>query len=161
MRRVFAGLVLVCVLLLTGCLADPIQDDLLNYMNEELKTAQTLEEEAVAAYEGVSGTNYQDDQTVYDTIINQVIPTYTEFIGELEAVTIESEELQAIHDVFIEGAKLQLDGFDTILEGIETQDPAIIEEANSLLAAGGEKIAEYHTKLKALAEDHNVKIEKK
>nr|WP_263323673.1 hypothetical protein [Neobacillus sp. Marseille-Q6967] len=158
-RRLACFFVLVS-LVLAGCLADPVQDDLVNYINEETKTSQDLELKAVTAYESVSGANYQDDQTMYDALINDIIPTYEEFINELEAVNIETDELQEVHDVYLKGANLQHQGFLKIVEAIDAQDAGMIDEANALLNEGKENINNYLDQIEQLAEDHNVEIEK-
>ncbi|WHY01185.1 hypothetical protein [Neobacillus sp. DY30] len=158
-KRVLAAALFGVLLILTGC-GGPVQDDILNYVNEELKTAQTLEDKAVAAYEGVAGANYTDDQTMYDALVNEVIPNYTDLISELESVRIETDELKEIHEIYLSGAKLQFSAFEKIIEAIEKQDASIIEEANQLLEEGRLQIEDYNDKLDELAKEHNVEIEK-
>jgi hypothetical protein len=158
-KRLFA-LVIPIIFLLAGCFGDPVQEDLLNYVNKEMKNAGKLEGAAVSAYEGVSGANYQDDQTMYDTLINDVIPNYSEFIKELEAVTIETDEVRVIHEIYIEGANIQFDAFAKIKQALEDQDANLIQEANDMLADARKHIRDYQTKLDNLAKEHDVKIEK-
>lgn len=160
-KRLLAVVMFVCVLLLAGCMGDAVQDDILNYVNEETTRAAELESKAIAAYEGVSGANYQDDQTMYDALVNEVIPTYSEFMNELEAVTIETDELKEIHEIYLKGADLQHQGFVKIVDALEKQDANIIEEANQLLNEGKKNIEDYQKKLDSLAKDHDVEIEKK
>jgi hypothetical protein len=158
-RRVLAAAVFGLLLVLAGC-GGPVQDDILNYINEEMKTAQTLEEKAVSAYEGVAGVNYTDDQTMYDALVNEVIPNYKDLISELETVSIESDELKEVHEIYLSGAKLQLSAFETIMEALEKQDASLVEEANQLLEEGRLKIEDYNDNLDELAKEHNVEIEK-
>ncbi|OLS41014.1 hypothetical protein [Bacillus sp. MRMR6] len=161
MRRVWAAVVFLCVLLLAGCFGGPVQDDILSYVNDELSTARELEVQAITSYEGVSGANYQDDPTMYDALVNAVIPNYTEFIKELEAVTIETAELEEIHKLYIKGAKLQYDGFLKIVDALEKQDANLIQEANKLLNEGRETINDYNAKMKELTKEHNVNLEER
>lgn len=160
LKRVLAAAVFGFLLVLAGC-GGPVQDDILNYVNEELKTAQSLEDKAVSAYEGVAGVNYTDDQTMYDALVNEVIPTYTDLLSELETVRIETDELKEIHEMYLSGAKLQFSAFEKIIEAIEKQDSSIIDEANQLLEEGRLQIEDYNDKLDELAKEHNVEIEKK
>jgi hypothetical protein len=159
-KRVLAVVVFGFLLVLAGC-GGPVQDDILNYVNKELKNAQELEDKAVSAYEGVAGANYTDDPTMHDALVNEVIPTYTELIIELESVSIESEELKEIHEIYLSGANLQLNAFEKIKEAIEKQDSNMIEEANQLLEEGRLQIEDYNKKLDELAKENNVEIEKK
>jgi hypothetical protein len=146
--------------LLSGCGSDPVHDDLLNYVNKEMKKAGKLEIAAVSAYEGVSGANYTDDQTMYDALTNDVIPNYNEFIKELDSVTVETDELQKIHEIYIEGADIQFKAFTIIKQALEEQDPALIQEANDMLADARKHIRDYQNKLDKLAKEHDVKIER-
>jgi hypothetical protein len=159
-RRVLAVAVFGLVLVLAGC-GGRVQDDIVNYLNEEMKTAQTLEEKAVSAYEGVSGVNYSNDQTMYDALVNEVIPNYTDLLSELETVRIETEELKEVHEIYLSGAKLQYSAFEKIIEALEKQDASLVEEANQLLNEGRLQIEDYNDKLDELAKEHNVEIEKK
>jgi hypothetical protein len=158
-KRVLAVAVIGFFLVLAGC-GGPVQDDILNYINEELKTAQELEDKAVSAYEGVAGANYKDDQTMYDALVNVVVPNYTDLITVLEDIPIETDELQEIHDIYLSGAKVQLSAFEKIIEALEKQDSNLIEEANQLLEVGRLQIEDYNDKLDELAKEHNVEIEK-
>jgi hypothetical protein len=159
-KRMLAVVVFGCFLVLAGC-GGPVQDDILNYVNKELKTAQELEDKAVSAYEGVAGVNYTDDPTMHDALVNEVIPTYTDLIDELESVNIESDELKEIHEIYLSGANLQLSAFEKIKEAIEKQSSSMIDEANQLLEEGRLKIEDYNKKLDELAKENNVEIEKR
>ena len=158
MKKGLLAIVLPFILLLSGCFSDPVQDDLLNYVNKEMKQAGKLEAAAVSAYEGVSGANYKDDQTMYDALTKEVIPNYNEFIKELDSVNIETDELQEIHEIYIEGADIQYKAFVTIKQALEEQDPALVQEANDMLADARDHIRDYKNKLNKLAKDHDVKI---
>jgi len=159
-KRWLLAIFLPILILLSGCSSDPVQDDLLNYVNKEMKEAAKLEGTAVSAYEGVSGTNYQDDQTMYDVLNRDVIPNYSEFIKELDSVRIETEELREIHEIYIEGADIQFNAFAIIKQAIEEQDAELIQKANDMLADARKHLREYQTKLNKLAKEHDVEIEK-
>jgi PBP1b-binding outer membrane lipoprotein LpoB len=161
MKKSILALLLISVLVLAGCFSDPVQDDLLNYINKETTSAAQFEDKAISTYGSVSGVNYQDDQTLYDALVNEIIPDYTKFIEELESVNIETDELKEIHDIYLTGANHQFNGFLKIVEALEHQDIGMIEEANKMLDEGKKNISEYLDKLNELAEDHNVEIEKK
>ena len=160
MKKWLVVIFLPIMILLSGCSSDPVQDDLLNYVNKEMKEAAKLESTAVSAYEGVSGTNYQDDQTMYDVLNRDVIPNYNEFIKELDSVKIETDEVRKIHEIYIEGADIQFNAFAIIKQALEEQDADLIQKANGMLADARKHIREYQTKLNKLAKEHDVKIKK-
>jgi len=159
-KKWILAIFLPILILLSGCSNDPVQDDLLNYVNKEMKEAGKLERAAVSAYEGVSGTNYQDDQTMYDVLNNDVIPNYNEFIKALDSVKIETDEVREIHEIYIEGADIQFKAFAIIKQALEEQDANLIQKANDMLADARKHIRNYQTKLDKLAKEHDVDIEK-
>ncbi|WP_040205258.1 lipoprotein [Neobacillus jeddahensis] len=161
MKKRLIAIVIPIIFLLAGCFGDPVQDDLQNYLDKEMKTVWELEVNAISAYEGVSGANYQDDQTMYDAITTDVIPNYNEFIKKLEAVKIETDELKEIHEIYIEGANIQFNAFAKIKQALEEQDPNLIQEANTMLADARKHIRDYKDKLNKLGKEHDVKIEQK
>lgn len=159
MRKRLIVILLFCFVILTGCFSDPVQDDLLQYVNSELTTAHKLERTAITAFESVAGTNFTNDQALYDALQNEVIPNYEKFLNELNSVDIETEELKELHDLYIEGANTQMEAFLLIVTALEKQDQSLIEEANKLLEKGKKQITDYNNKIRQLAKDHNVTLE--
>ncbi len=161
MKKVILCTILPIIFVLSACFSDPIQDDLMNYVNKEMTAAFELEATAVTAYDQVSGINYTDDVTMYDALVLTVIPTYNEFIKELNTVPIDTEELREIHEIYIEGADLQYNAFVKIVRALETQDPLLIEEANGMLEEARSLLREYQNEIDKLAKEHDVEWEEK
>lgn len=159
MKKILFAIFLPLVLLLSGCFGDPIQDDLLNYSNEEMKTAIELENAALSAYDSVTGTNYSDDQTMYVAMVDEVVPNYNEFIKEIDAIKVETDELKEIHELLIKGADIQYNAFVKIIKALETQDASLIEEANGMLEDARKNMRDYRNELDKLAKEHNVEFE--
>lgn len=55
MKKSILALLCIGVLFLAGCFNDPVQDDILDYINEKTTTAAQLESQAIATYGSVSG----------------------------------------------------------------------------------------------------------
>jgi len=157
-KKRLLAIIFPLIFLLSGCSSDPVQDDLLNYLNKEMKEAGKLEDAAVSAYERVSGDNYVDDQTMYDTLNKDVIPNYNQLLKELDSAKIETNELKKIHKIYVEGAGIQYNAFLKIKQALEEQDPGMIQEANDMLADASKHIQDYSDKLHKLAKEHDVKI---
>jgi len=102
--------------------SDTVKDDLLSYMNESMPSLAEQEAVVIALYDSVSGPNYTDDETMYNKILEEVIPKYGDFITNLEEVKVETEELRNIHENYIEAVNIQNSGFVTILSALEEQD---------------------------------------
>lgn len=160
-KVILFALVLPFVFMLSGCFGDPVQDDLLNYVNKEMPKAFDLETKAVSAYDDVSGPNYTDDQTMYDALNNEIIPNYKAFVDELDAVKTETDEVRKVHEIYIKGAESQYRAFLKIKSALEQQDANMIEDANNLLSEARQHIRDYQNELNKLAKEHDVKLDKK
>lgn len=161
MRKVrFVGL-LFTFLLLVGCSfwSDPVQDDLLNYINNELDALVELEEEAVSEYESVVGDNYIDDWTTYFHIEEVVIPKYRHFVDKLESIRPATKEVREVHEIYIEAVNKQQNAMVKILAGIEAQNLELIFDANELLDEGRAGIRKFINEIEELADNHNVVLD--
>lgn len=156
MKKVIKIILIPFLILITACSTDLVKEDLLQYVNEDMITAFELEAKAVAAYDSVSGLNYTDDWTMYDTIQTTVIPNYNEFIKELNRVKVETDEVREIHEIYIKGADIQFNAFVKILTALETQDIRLVEEANAMLEEARTLIRQYMTELDKLSKEHEV-----
>lgn len=144
---------------LVGCGSNPVQDDLITYINDSLPSLAEQELEAIELYESVSGPNYIDDETMYYTIFDEVIPKYGDFIDDLEKIEVKTDELNEIHELYIEAANLQNSAFLTIITALEEQNSEKINEANGKLTDARKMIRDYQKKLSTLAEENDVEIE--
>ncbi|MBX9994171.1 hypothetical protein ACFX4Y_07755 [Priestia sp. YIM B13446] len=145
--------------LLSACFSDPVQDDLIDYNNQDLKKAAQLEKEAIDAYDSVTGANYTSDAVMYDTMTSEVIPTYRKFVDELENIDVETDDLRKVHEGYIKAANTQYNAFIKIVSALEKQDRNLIAEANAMLDEARKGIRDYNAAIKKLAKEHDVKIE--
>lgn len=155
MKRIFYVLALAAM---TAC-GDAVQKDLINYYNTDLPKVTNLEMEAMTAYEGVAGPNYQGDSIMYMTISQTVIPKYSEFYDKLQAIKPATPEIQKMHGEYVEAAKDQLEAFKLIISAIEKQDPEVIKVANGDFEKAQIALDEWRNEFEALKKQHNVVIE--
>jgi len=155
-------ILIVCLIMslliisLSACAGDPVQKDLMNFLNVEVEPFMALEAEALDAWNANTGNNYKDDPTLYSALNETVIPKYGEFISKLEAIKPETPEVQKIQGILLEAAKLQYEGFKICKEAIDKQDPDLINTSNEKLASAEAKQQKYFAALKELGEKHNV-----
>jgi hypothetical protein len=114
-----------------------------------LKSLASRESDIIDRYDAVSGENYTDDQTMY-LAVQGILPDLQLFIGDLEAITPEGAELQAIHENYVEGWNLQAKGMTLVVSALENQDSSQVAEANDALAQGRKLIRETVAAIKAL-----------
>jgi hypothetical protein len=137
-----------------------VKDDLLTYMNESLTPLAEQEGEVIALYDSVTGANYTDDETTYNTIADEIMPKYQVFIKDLEEVEMETEEVTNIHEIYIEAVNIQQSGFVTMLSAIKEQDLEKINDANAKLTEARTMSRDYLNKLQSLAKENDVVLEK-
>ncbi|WP_130293409.1 membrane lipoprotein lipid attachment site-containing protein [Fictibacillus sp. BK138] len=159
MKKYILASFLVLAFILSGC-SDPVQDDLMDYINEKTPKLAEKELAAVGKYENVTGANYTNDETLYFALKDEIIPEYNDFINELEAVEIETDDLRKIHEDYIEAANIQSSAFLMIVTAIENQDSSLINEANEKLNTARKMIRDYQTDIDKLAKEHDVELEK-
>jgi hypothetical protein len=160
MKKYVLMSILCFIFILSGC-GDPVQDELLDYVNEEMPALGDKEGEIVGKYADVTGLNYTDDATLYNALKEEIIPEYNVFIKDLEAVEIDSDELRKIHEDYIEATNIQASAFLLIVTAIENQDSGMINEANEKLNTARKMMRDYNNEVKKLAKEHDVKLKKK
>ncbi|HCZ34852.1 MAG TPA: hypothetical protein DHV26_02880 [Cytophagales bacterium] len=149
-------LYLPLLLILLQCSPNPVQLDLLNYINVEMPKVATLETEAIEAYASISGENYQGDSLMYFTIVETIVPKYEEFYTILKDIKPATAEVQSLHKEYIQAAADQLEAFKLILDAIEKQDANIITQANDDLAEGRALLKMWRADLDSACVKHNV-----
>ena len=144
---------------LSSC-SNQVSDDLLDYINKQLPKVADNESKAVESYESVSGENYTDDETMYYVVRDEVVPVYRKFIDQLELISeeLETEEVQKVHEKYIEAANVQNAAFMLILSALDNQDYNEMAEANEKLDKGRKLMREYKLDLKKICKENNVDL---
>lgn len=156
------GLIILFVFLITitlyGCGNDVVQEDLLNYINEELPKIVDLESTVIEGYDNVSGNNYTNDEVMYLSIRDEILPASLRLIEAAEDITPETKEVKDIHEIYISAINTQNSAFTTILSALETQDYEKISIANEKLDDSRKKMRDYTSSITELAKEHNVEF---
>ncbi|WP_394172302.1 hypothetical protein [Guptibacillus hwajinpoensis] len=159
MRKKWLLLALFALLALVGC-SDPVQDDLLHYVNDEMPELVQEETDIIDLYDSVIGPNHQDDSITYQTLTTEVIPQYVGYMDRVQKVKIETSELREIHENYIDALHLQHSAFLGVVSAIEHQDYGEMDAANAKLHDAGKMMREYQEDVKSLAEEHDVQLKK-
>ena len=158
MKPKIASIIIMITLFLFGCGQDPVQQDLLNYLNNEMPELADLESEVLKDYESVTGPNYKNDLETYKVITGKVIPKYRNFISKLEAIQPKTSEVRELHELYIGAVNKQYNAIVQISAAIFNQDANLVVQANEKLNEGRKEIRNFHNKLQELASKHNVEI---
>ena len=157
-RRLFFGvLVLAACLLGFSCAAsDPVAQNLMRYVNNEVLPISELERRALASYASVVGKNYTSDEAVYEALKNDVIPLYKRFLAGLKRVQPTEKEVRRLHGFLVSGAASMYEGFRLKMIGLEQKDESIIRAGNSKIEKGRVENVRWRKELVALSEKHKV-----
>lgn len=151
--------------LITGCAtnrdSNETANDITKYVNEGLLNIEELERKPLEAYSGVVGTHYKNEQEVYNTLKNKVIPIYERFVNELRDIHPSEEEIKMVHGQYIRAAEKILNGFKVKMLGIEINNEKMILEANEMIEQGDSEIQQWRDDFTALCTKYGVGREKK
>lgn len=159
MKKLAAAMMLSGVMLaLTACgKTDAVRDDLHNYLNA-VTEAQALQKEAITEYNTCVNSEDADSQQLLTALNDSIIPTYQDYMTKLEAITVETEEVQAVKDACETGANKQLDALNKVAEAINACDTDLLGEADALILESEQAYADYEAQLQTLAGEHNIEL---
>ena len=90
--------VIVAIAMFSG--GDAVQDDLLDYINNDTNEMVELDAEVIELYE--KAQNSANDYTMYEILMNEVIPKSKELIEEAESIEIETSEVKKVHEIYLD-----------------------------------------------------------
>ena len=109
------------------------------------------EERLIGLYDSVTGDNYTDDEELYYTLSEEIIPGYLSFINDVEEIVPNNREIRDIHEKYIGAINTQNGAFTLMLSAIENQDYATITEANGKLDEARRALRDYLYDVEELA----------
>ncbi|AUO07935.1 hypothetical protein NS115_22640 [Paenibacillus jamilae] len=154
-------LVLCCFSILSACSTDPVKKDLITYVNDGMLPLAQDEKAVTEKYESVTGDNFTDDEILYNTLRDDIIPEYTKYLDKVEAVKTETPEVRAVHETYIKAVSTQKEALITMVDALEKGDLNLINEGNTKLSEGKKLFRDFGEQVNTLAKEHDVKINKK
>lgn len=147
---------LICVTVLAGCGSDPVQDDLINYINNQVPTIAALEEKVTSEYQAVKTDSNADDAMFAAKLKDVIIPADDELIAKAKATVPATEEVKKVHDKYIASVTAQSEAFAILLDAAGKNDEKLAETANTKLTEAEKLSEEYLADLETLKKDHGV-----
>lgn len=157
MRRLFIMiLVLIFIVFFASGCTSPVKDDLISYINTKLPLVTHLEEEALTEYESIVTEENYSYQALYNSLNDSIIPKYSEFVQKLEAISVNTKEVEEIHKLYLQGANKQLETFISLKEGMEDRDNEKLDKSNELLKESKNYMDRYRDEVLILADKHGI-----
>jgi hypothetical protein len=148
---------LLCCCSVTQCALRPIPRDLAVYINRDVDGIAGLEEIGLKRYADLTGENYVSDQALRQALESRVIPAYARFSVLVDEINPQTEPVRQLHSLYRQAAALRLQGFRMILLAIDTQDPALVRQANRALERAQQLIAQWQAGLDRMAGQYGLK----
>lgn len=108
--------------------------DMDGYISDVVPTLATLETEMVTAYNAISGDSYTDDQTMYDGLVDYVIPANELLLATAEAVETSDSDVEAANEIYVKYVEANQSAFELMVTALEEADADKITEANEYLS---------------------------
>jgi len=155
------SVLVMCVAMLTGCgKADPVQEDLINYINKQVPTLVEVENKVTTQYAAITGTNFVDDATLTNKLKDVIIPASTELLTKTKAIVPATEEVRKVHSKYLAVVTEQHEAFNMLLQAAQKHDEKLVETVNGKLSNAEKVSNEYLVELEALKKAHKVESSK-
>ncbi|TCZ78266.1 hypothetical protein E0485_09100 [Paenibacillus albiflavus] len=148
-------------MLLTGCGSNPVQKDLLSYINDYIVPMAPEETKIMDQFESVTGANYTDDETLYNMLMDTIIPAYRDYSDKLQTIQPETPEVRELHEQYIALSVVTQSTFIGFADALEKQDLGLANEANTKLQQANKLGREFQTQLKDMAKKYKVEFKTK
>ena len=146
--HVIAAVVLLVVILAAGC-TDPVTKEVINY-KKEISNITKYSDNAISTYNRIID-NRTPNETVIYILEKDIIPEYSSYRNALLNIAIINTELRAIHKMHIDVVEMQLQAFQQILKGLQTNDAVLLATANDNVKMAGAKMREFETSMESFA----------
>lgn len=129
--------------------------DNLQVYAEQLKTIATYEIKALSAYQKYRIVTVKNIKQAYFSFNKVIVPNYTKFVYELKKIQVNNEDMQAYHDLYLLGSKLQLEGLTMMKNSLASNkiDMKKYNAANKKLNEGRKMVELYVMGMQLYAAD--------
>lgn len=136
-------------------------DELISYINNDLKELADIEGAFLDSYESVTGDNYVDDYTTYEELLNNTLPLVQQLDNKAVEVSenIKDSKIREVHRLYVNYTSKNLNAVITMIDAIETQDMSRVTDSNDMIAEANNVITDFQIKLDELMDECDVVIE--
>lgn len=159
LKKLTATVILTGLMLcITACgKSDAVKDDLYTYLSD-MQSVQELQKEAINEYNAYVNNADANSQELLSALQSSIIPKYENYLTQLNEVTAETEEVQNVKAVCVNGANKQMDALKKVAEAIEACDTDILSEADTLITESETILTDYENQLNTLAGEHDISL---
>lgn len=138
--------------------ASNLAQDFTLYVDEIILLAPQ-EDRIIGLYESVTGTNYTSDEKLYNTLFDEIVPSYREFVVELESIMPKNTRIRELHELYIDAANIQYNSFTLMLSALEEQDMDKVTQANQGLDEARALLRDWLYEVEAISAETGVSLQ--
>ncbi|WP_052130180.1 hypothetical protein [Ureibacillus sinduriensis] len=135
-----------------------LAQDFTLYVDEIILLAPE-EDRIIGLYESVTGSNYTSDEELYNTLFDEIVPSYREFVVELESIMPKNTRIRDLHELYIDAANIQYNSFTLMLSALEEQDMDKVTEANEGLDEARALLRDWLYEVEAISVETGVSLQ--
>jgi hypothetical protein len=133
-----------------------IIEDLKRYIESFSPELLQIEQDVMNTYASYTGDNFKSDQELFQALRDEIIPDYRNFVDGIEKISPQTKELIKIHELCIDGANKQLNGFIHVMQALVDQSYSELSKANDKLAEGRKQVRTFTNQITQLRKKYNL-----
>jgi len=145
-----------CFSLLTAC-GDPVEADFENYLN--VATVEVNNNYTKLTEEVGNWANLESDEALAASLNDTLIPLVNDSIAKLEAISPETEPVQALKAQYVAVYQAYKEAFSLMSSAASTGDEAQFTQGEEKLSEGVELLNTYNAGLETLAAEYGYTVE--
>lgn len=157
-------LICITLTLLFGCTNSKKQNEILDYVNNDLVMLGEIETKMLNSYNAVSGNNYESDLKLYEELSNNTINYARELnvkASEIAQKYMSNAEILDVHTVYLNYTTNYLNAMSYILTAIETQNREMTIKANNEINSANSTSLLFRGKLNDLCDKYKIVLKYK
>lgn len=135
-----------------------LAQDFTIYLDEIILLAPE-EDRIIGLYDSVTGVNYTDDEILYSTLFDEIVPSYRQFVLELESIMPKNTRIRELHELYIDAANIQYNSFTLMLSALEEQDMDKVTQANQGLDDARALLRDWLYEVEAISVETGVSLQ--
>jgi len=156
MKKLILVLFLFTLIPLAACNKMSVKDELETYLDER---DQLIDRQIELATLAEDKFIFEEDYDLsLQALKEEVIPPFEDFLKDVKAVKLETEEVKDVHQSFVDAMDLQLEVYKNYEEAMENEDDQLFQEADTKVDEVNELLDNHEKSLVQLAKDHGIDL---
>jgi hypothetical protein len=147
------ALLILLVVALPACKSDPVQKDLLRYLNGVTQITPASDE-AVREFDAMGAM----DAAAASSKLDEIIGSYQKYVTAAKALQPSTGEVQKLHALLVEMSDDQLQAFTLAKDAYRTNGPDAMKKVNEQIDAAKAARQHYLDERASLTKRHHVEL---